>query len=233
MIAVVRMRAADTRDAIFPPPSVGEGGPRVSEGQERGAPNYPGMSRCPSPACSAGTLPHPGRVCPTRALKCGFRASPISVGGRGSLRGLLSGLLIVAAFATTLPALAQPRGTPPARPQTAKPPEKEPPPPAEPAPAPYDRDLMRLAEIIGALSFLRGLCATPDAAEWPRRMSALMEAEGVTPGRRDRLAGAYNRGYRGYALTYRVCTPAATMAAGRFLAEGERLSQSLAGRFGG
>ena len=64
-------------------------------------------------------------------------------------------------------------------------------------------------------------------------MSALLEAEGVTPGRRDRLAGAYNRGYRGYALTYRVCTPAATLAATRFVAEGERLSQSLAGRFGG
>ena len=72
---------------------------------------------------------------------------------------------------------------------------------------------MRLSEIIGALAFLRGLCAAPDAAEWPARMKALMEAEGVTPGRRDRLAGAYNRGYRGYALTYRVCTPAANEAA--------------------
>ena len=44
-------------------------------------------------------------------------------------------------------------------------------------------------------------------------MKALIESEGVTPARRDRLAGAYNRGYRGYALTYRVCTPAAHEAA--------------------
>lgn len=145
-----------------------------------------------------------------------------------------SALALVAALGLALPAPVFGQQRPPAR-QSAKPPEKEkePSPPAEPAPAPYDRDLMRLAEIIGALSFLRGLCATSDAVEWPRRMSALMEAEGVTPGRRDRLAGAYNRGYRGYALTYRVCTPAATLAAGRFVAEGERLSQSLAGRFGG
>ena len=143
-------------------------------------------------------------------------------------------LALMAALGLALPAPASSQQRPAARPN-AKPPEKEKEslPPAEPPPAPYDRELMRLAEIIGALSFLRGLCATPDAAEWPSRMSALMEAEGVTPGRRDRLAGAYNRGYRGYALTYRVCTPAATLAAGRFVAEGERLSQSLAGRFGG
>ncbi|MGU3362682.1 TIGR02301 family protein [Methylobacterium sp. M6A4_1b] len=111
--------------------------------------------------------------------------------------------------------------------------EKEPPPPPEPPPAPYDRDLLRLSEVIGSLAFLRDLCAAPDAPEWPARMKALMEAEGVTPGRRDRLAGAYNRGYRGYSLTYRVCTPAATEASTRFVAEGERLSHALASRFGG
>jgi uncharacterized protein (TIGR02301 family) len=123
--------------------------------------------------------------------------------------------------------------------QRAKPPAKEAPKeqakeaaPAD-APAPYDRDLMRMAEVIGSLAFLRGLCASPDAAEWPARMKALIEAEGITPARRDRLAGAYNRGYRGYALTYRICTPAAHEAAARFLAEGERLSHGLAGRFGG
>ncbi len=100
-------------------------------------------------------------------------------------------------------------------------------------PAPYDRDLLRMSEIIGALAFLRNLCAAPDAADWPARMKALIDSEGVTPARRDRLAGAYNRGYRGYALTYRVCTPAAHEAAARYVAEGDRLSHALAGRFGG
>ncbi|CAX26916.1 MAG: TIGR02301 family protein [Methylorubrum extorquens] len=116
-----------------------------------------------------------------------------------------------------------------------KPPEKEkePPPPAEPPPAPYDRDLMRLSEIVGALAFLRTLCAAPDAAEWPARMKAILDSEGITQSRRDRLAGAYNRGFRGYSLTYRVCTPAANEAARRFVAEGERLSHAIAGRFGG
>ena len=145
---------------------------------------------------------------------------------------LLSLTLAIAPVAT---GLAQQRATT-ARPNTKpqeKEKEKEPPPPAEPAPAPYDRDLMRLSEIIGALAFLRELCAAPDAAEWPARMKALMDSEGVTPNRRDRLAGAFNRGYRGYALTYRVCTASANEATSRYLAEGQRLSHGIAGRFGG
>ena len=157
---------------------------------------------------------------------------------RGPARFVLAALLAFGAFApgpltVASDALAQQRGGSARAPAKPAEKEKEPPPPAEPPPAPYDRDLMRLSEIIGSLAFLRGLCASPDAAEWPSRMKALIDAEGVTPARRDRLAGAYNRGYRGYSLTYRICTPAAHEAAGRFLAEGERLSQDLAGRFGG
>ncbi|GEP01024.1 hypothetical protein GCM10007887_39660 [Methylobacterium haplocladii] len=143
------------------------------------------------------------------------------------------GPILLAILLAATPALAQQRVAP-ARPQSQqKPADKEPPPPAEPPPAPYDRDLLRLSEIIGALAFLRGLCGAGDAAEWPARMKSIMESEGVTPNRRDRLAGAYNRGYRGYALTYRVCTPSATEATNRYLGEGERLSHGIAGRFGG
>lgn len=152
-------------------------------------------------------------------------------------RAFASRLSALAAAALLLgpPAHAQQRAKPPAKEapkDQAKDQTKEPAAPAD-APAPYDRDLMRMAEVIGSLAFLRTLCATPDAAEWPARMKALIEAEGISPARRDRLAGAYNRGYRSYALTYRVCTPAAHEAAARFLAEGERLSHALAGRFGG
>ncbi|MGU3664268.1 TIGR02301 family protein [Methylobacterium sp. A49B] len=145
-------------------------------------------------------------------------------------------LLALLAGAVPTPAPAQQRAGRPAARDTAKEATKEAPKEANaPAdvPAPYDRDLMRMSEIIGALAFLRGLCGTPDAADWPARMKALIESEGVTPARRDRLAGAYNRGYRGYALTYRVCTPAAHEAAARYVAEGDRLSHALAGRFGG
>lgn len=137
----------------------------------------------------------------------------------------LLGLLI----ATAPPAAAQPRPTP----APAKPAETAPTPPPEIPPPPYEKDLLRLSEVLGSLAFLRSLCGGADAPEWQKRMQALMDAEGASPTRRERLAGAYNRGYRGYAITYRVCTPSATEATTRFLKEGENLSRSLAGRYGG
>jgi uncharacterized protein (TIGR02301 family) len=146
-------------------------------------------------------------------------------------------LALLFTLATALPADAQQggRGSPPpargAPAAPAKPPEP-PPVPEPPAPA-YEKELLRLSEIVGSLAFLRSLCATPDAPEWPKRMQALLETEGTTPGRRERLAGAYNRGYRGYALTYRTCTASATEASTRYLKEGETLSRNLAGRYGG
>ena len=90
-----------------------------------------------------------------------------------------------------------------------------------------------MSEIVGSLAFLRSLCAGPDAAEWPKRMGALLDTEGTTPGRRERLAGAYNRGYGGWALTYRACTPSAQEATARYLREGEDLSRNLTNRYGG
>lgn len=124
----------------------------------------------------------------------------------------------------------------PAAGQTQPPPpqqQAEPAPAVEPPPAPYEKELLRLAEIMGSLAMLRPLCSAPDAGEWSRRMQVLLEAEGTTPGRRERLAGAYNKGYQAYALTYRVCTPSAQEASVRFLAEGEQLARNITGRYGG
>ena len=111
--------------------------------------------------------------------------------------------------------------------------QAEPAPPVEPPPAPYEKELLRLAEIMGALAMLRPLYTAPDANEWSRRMQILLETEGTTPGRRERLAGAYNKGYQAYALTYRVCTPSAQEASVRFIREGEQLARNITGRYGG
>ncbi|WP_210497196.1 TIGR02301 family protein [Microvirga antarctica] len=105
--------------------------------------------------------------------------------------------------------------------------------PVEPPPAPYEKDLLRLSEIMGSLALLRPICAAADGPEWSRRMQVLLEAEGTTPGRRERLAGAYNKGYQAFALTYRVCTPSAQEASARYLKEGERLARTISGRYGG
>lgn len=127
----------------------------------------------------------------------------------------------------------QPQSQRPAPQQQPPPQQAEPAPVVEPPPAPYEKELLRLAEIMGALAMLRPLCSAPDASEWGRRMQVLLDAEGSTPGRRGRLAGAYNKGYQAYALTYRVCTPSAQEASVRFLAEGEQLARSITGRYGG
>ena len=146
--------------------------------------------------------------------------------------------IAVVALALAAPADAQQGrgGTQPGRaaPAAAPPPQPAPAPPqGEPPPAPYEKELLRLAEIMGSLAFLRSLCATPDATEWPQRMTALLDAEGTTPGRRERLAGAYNKGYQAFAMTYRVCTPSAAEATTRYVREGDTLSRSLSGRYGG
>ena len=117
--------------------------------------------------------------------------------------------------------------------QTPPPQKAAPAPPPEPPPPPYEPQLVQLAEIMGSLAYLRGLCGAAEAADWRERMAALLEAEGTTPTRRGRLAGAYNRGLKGYALTHRRCTAGSREAASRLAVDGERLARALAGRFGG
>ncbi len=134
----------------------------------------------------------------------------------------------------------RPQPQPQRRPQQSAPQQQapsqqqaEPAPVVEPPPAPYEKELLRLAEIMGSLAMLRPLCTAPDGKEWSRRMQVLLDTEGTTPGRKERLAGAYNKGYQAYALTYRVCTPAAQEASARFLQEGEQLARNITGRYGG
>ena len=97
----------------------------------------------------------------------------------------------------------------------------------------YEGQMLRLAEVLGALSFLRSLCSASDAPQWYDKMRALIEAEASTPAERERLAGSYNRGFNGYALTYRHCNAAAEAAIARFLDEGARLAATITSRFGG
>lgn len=110
------------------------------------------------------------------------------------------------------------------------------PPAAQPVPEGpppvYEPQLLRLSEVLGALAFLRPLCGGGDEAEWRNRMDQLIQAEASTPQRRERLAGAWNRGYRSSSLTYRRCTPNAELLIGRYLDEGSRLARELVGRYG-
>lgn len=110
--------------------------------------------------------------------------------------------------------------------------EAKPPAPPTITNAAFDRDIMRLSEITGGLAYLRDLCAAKDAGEWPKLMQQLLAAEGTTPERKGRIAGAYNNGYRNYAITYRTCTPSAQEASRRFLVENGKLTTSILRRYG-
>ena len=126
------------------------------------------------------------------------------------------------------PAPSAPRATRPAQPP-AQP--VQPTPPPEPPPPPYERSLLRLAEVMGSVAVLKDLCAEPDAAEWRAKMAAILEVEGTSAGRRERLAGAYNRGFRAFTLTYRQCTESAREALARYVREGALLTRELKSRY--
>jgi uncharacterized protein (TIGR02301 family) len=101
----------------------------------------------------------------------------------------------------------------------------------EGGPAPFDGDLMRLAEILGALHYLRALCGAKEGQKWRDEMQALLDAEAPGGERRSRLVTNFNRGYRGFQQTYRTCTPAAGVAVRRYLEEGAKISREITARY--
>jgi uncharacterized protein (TIGR02301 family) len=92
---------------------------------------------------------------------------------------------------------------------------------------PYDDKLMRLAEIMGAVHYLRELCSANEGQLWRERMQELLDAEGSSALRRARLTRSFNQGYRSYNRTYVTCTPSAQNAVHRFLTEGLQISEGL------
>lgn len=133
------------------------------------------------------------------------------------LRRLALGLLLGLAVAAHAAAQEQPAEAPAA--------------PSEPAPPIYEDKLLRLSEILGALSFLRDLCGSADGASWRQEMSGLLSAEQPSPGRRSRLIARFNHGFETYNAVYRTCTPSARLAIGRYLQEGQELASDVRSRF--
>ena len=143
-------------------------------------------------------------------------------GGLGLLKTLLT-------CASILLCLAAPAGAQQQRQQQKQ--EPAPAPSASPAAAPYDADLQRLAEILGALVYLRTVCKGNDAQKWREQMQALIDAEAPDGERRRKIIANYNRGYRGFQQTYRTCTPAADLAIRRYLDEGAKIAREITARY--
>jgi uncharacterized protein (TIGR02301 family) len=101
----------------------------------------------------------------------------------------------------------------------------------EGGPAPYDRDLQRLAEIMGALHYLRAVCGSNEGQLWRNELQSLIDAEAPAGERRDRIVASFNRGYRGFQQTYRSCTPSAGVAIRRYLEEGAKIARDITARY--
>ncbi len=100
------------------------------------------------------------------------------------------------------------------------------------APAPFDGELARLSEILGALHYLRAICDANDGHKWRNEMQALIDAEAPSGQRRRKLVNSFNHGYRGFQQTYRTCTPNAEMAIHRYLDEGTNIARDITARYG-
>ena len=99
-------------------------------------------------------------------------------------------------------------------------------------PPPYEPQITRLSEVLGALSFLRDLCGAGDGDEWRGKMAALLDADAPSGSRRQKLMASFNRGFHGYELTYRACTPNAKTAISRYLTEASQLTRDITYRYG-
>ncbi|MBU2532413.1 MAG: TIGR02301 family protein [Alphaproteobacteria bacterium] len=91
----------------------------------------------------------------------------------------------------------------------------------------YDNRLMRLAEIMGAVHYLRELCDGSDGQRWRDAVNELIKTEGTSALRRATIARRFNLGYRSYRRTYRRCTPSARNTITRFFKEAIEISEAL------
>src|SRR5215831_14886725 len=102
---------------------------------------------------------------------------------------------------------------------------------AEAGVAPFDGSLQRLAEILGALHYLRNICGANEGQKWRNEMQSLVDAEAPSGERRARMIASFNRGYRGYQQSYRTCTPAADLVIRRYLEEGSKIAREMTARY--
>lgn len=96
---------------------------------------------------------------------------------------------------------------------------------------PYDDKLIRLAEVLGSIHYLRNLCGE-ESNQWREQMESLLAAENPEVLRRARLIASFNRGYRTFDSTYVTCTEQALAAVNRYMAEGLTLSREITNRYG-
>jgi uncharacterized protein (TIGR02301 family) len=102
----------------------------------------------------------------------------------------------------------------------------------QPGDPPYEAQLLRLSEILGAVHYLRKLCDSNEGDLWRDQMQAILDAEQPSPIRRARFVDQFNRGYESFRSVYRSCTPAAALAIDKYMDEGVKITRDITTRYG-
>lgn len=103
--------------------------------------------------------------------------------------------------------------------------------PLSAAEAPFETRLMRLAEVLGSLHYLRNLCGER-SNQWRDEMESLLQTENPQADIRAGYVASFNRGYRTFGASYSSCTESAHAAIDRYMAEGQQLARDIAVRYG-
>lgn len=138
--------------------------------------------------------------------------------------GLIIGI-VVAAYLTGAP------GTSFAQ-SDANPPAEQEKPVIKTLPPAYNDQMLRLAEILGAIHYLRDLCDAREGMLWREQMENIITNEEPTPERKSALISRFNRGYRTYREIYRQCTTSAVEAVNLYMRQGTRLTGEIPNRYG-
>lgn len=99
-------------------------------------------------------------------------------------------------------------------------------------PPPYEPQLLRLSEIMGAIHYLRPLCGYDEKDLWRAEMEAFLDIEQAEEPRRRRIVDSFNRGYESFRSVYRTCTAAASASADRYVQEGAKIAGEIVARYG-
>ncbi len=99
-------------------------------------------------------------------------------------------------------------------------------------PPAYNDKMLRLAEILGAMHYLRELCGAKEKMKWREQMEKVLASEDPTEKRKADLIGRFNRGFRTFSEIHAECTPTAVEAANLYLRQGTKLAGEIPNRYG-
>ena len=92
------------------------------------------------------------------------------------------------------------------------------------------REMMRLAEVLGAVHYLRPLCGSHEGQKWRNQMIRMLDSVPTSGDEKQVLISHFNIFYYRYRDAYPHCTRHAVKDANRLVSEGQRLAEALARR---